>query len=69
MLITIGVKHYKEREFLQNTEIFQQLISGLRGFGSFFSDFCQQGSICLADRLNSTLLCLGKPGLAFCVFP
>lgn len=39
MLITIGVKHYKEREFLQNTEIFQQLISGLRGFGSFFQTF------------------------------
>lgn len=48
MLVTIGIKHYKEREFLLNTEIFLQLISGVWGFGSFFSDFCQQGSIYLA---------------------
>ncbi len=52
MLVTIGIKHYKEREFLQNTEIFQQLISGDLAFGSFFSDLSLRGSGCVADCWN-----------------
>lgn len=69
MLVTKGIKHHKERHFLQNREIFQQLISGDFGFGSFFSDFCKRGSTCPGAGLQAPCqrrenLCLPVSGFA-----